>query len=148
MSNTFCCKECKSNERTTEEYFPIKRNGERYTRCTQCVKRGRERVKKFDQEHREHKKEYGKAYYQEHKEQMNENRKASYRKKKQIKSLNEKILPFRERKCKWCMKTFTGGKTDWQICSDCNECEAKVCEADYLKSLNRSNKNLIDPFSD
>ena len=48
------------------------------------------------------------------------------------------------RKCKWCMETFS---SSWEVCSDCNECEAKSCEADYLQSLNRSNKNFIDPFS-
>jgi len=43
------------------------------------------------------------------------------------------------------METFS---SCWEVCSDCNECEAKGCEADYLQSLNRSNKIFIDPFSD
>ena len=55
---------------------------------------------------------------------------------------------FRERKCKWCMETFSGC---WEVCSDCNECEAKGCEADYRKSLKttyRSDTIIIDPFND
>ena len=62
MSSTFCCKERQSSEKTTKEYFPIKKNGERYTRCTKWVKRSRERTNKYDQTHREHKNEYAKDY--------------------------------------------------------------------------------------
>ena len=46
------------------------------------------------------------------------------------------------------METFSGC---WEVCSDCNECEAKGCEADYRKSLKttyRSDTIYIDPFSD
>ena len=89
MSNTFSCKECQSTIRTTEEDFPIKEIGERYTRCTECVKRGRERAKKFDQNHREHKKEYAKDYYKENKHHIKEQKKAYHLKKKQMKSTIE-----------------------------------------------------------
>ena len=43
------------------------------------------------------------------------------------------------------METFS---SCWEVCSDCNECEAKGCKADYLQSLNRSNEIFIDPLSD